>query len=452
MGILNLTNRLITFLYNFSKRDFETEVRTQAKRCLLDYLGVTFAGSFALGEKLDLLIKQFDRGLHEAPVIGASKRVSFENAAYINGISSHLLELDDGVRFGGIHAGAPIFSALLALAETESISGEQLIRGIITGYEAAIRLASAMQPHHHDRGYHPTGTCGAIGATIALSVALNFTLEEMKTAFSSAAVNSAGTLKVLEGASELKPLNVSNAALNAIMAIHNARVGFMTPDDVLLGNSGLISMMAGDYSKSILLNPNKEPAIMNVYFKIFAACRHCHSPIEALLNIVRGFKILPEDIKSIKVKTYSYVMGKHDHKTVVSPASAKMSIPYSIAVALLYGSAHDEHFSYKTIQSPLVKEIIEKIEIIEDLELSKLVPNRRPSIVEVLLHNGDLYKEQVDFPKGEPENPLSNQELSEKFKMLMEIAGKSENTVEDIISIVFNLESSFVELYRSLLV
>ncbi|WP_353894440.1 MmgE/PrpD family protein [Proteinivorax hydrogeniformans] len=445
----NLTERFINEMQIFSEVKFSDSTLNQAKRCLLDYLGVTYAGSFALGnKKRSLLLSQFDRGLKEASLIGFNKKVSVEGAAYINGVSGHVLELDDGVRFGGIHPGAPIISALLSLAEKEKISGQNLLKGIITGYETAIRIASAIQPFHHNRGYHPTGTCGTIGATVALAIALNFTNEQLKLAFTNAAVNASGTLKVIEGASEIKALNAGNASLNAVMAIHSARVGFKVPEDVLSGEKGFINMMAGEYDESLLLKENSEPEIEKVYFKLYSACRHCHSPIEAAFKIRKQKRIVPEEIKKIRIKTYRYVINKHDHTDILGTASAKMSIPYSVVIALLFGRAQDSEFSLEKIKDPSVLSTINKVEIIEDKELSKWVPERRPAIIEVTLYNGEKYKQQVDFPKGEPENPLTNQELEEKFKELAIYGGKSEDETYKIINCVLNLQNSLDDLLK----
>ena len=272
----------------------------------------------------------------------------------------------------------------------------------------------------------------------------------LKLAFSNAAVSATGTLKVLEGPSELKPINVGNASLNALMAIYKSVAGFEVPNDVLSGENGFISMMAGDYDENILLGQRDRLAIMDVYFKLFPACRHCHSPIEALLNIITQRKISLELIEEIRVRTYDYVIGKHDHKVIHGPASAKMSIPYSIAVALLYGNVQDEQFSETIIANPQIQDIMNKATIIEDKDLSDLVPGKRPAIVEIVLKNGKVYHDRVDFPKGEPENPLTNHELKDKFMMLMDLTKKSQQDAIAIKNHVWNLENNMEELLRLL--
>ena len=443
---MNLTDSFIDYLYKFSNQSFDEDVVTQSKRCFLDYLGVTYAGKHALGTKLNLLLEQFSITEYSETEIDDNYQICSEHVAFINGLCSHFLELDDGSRFGGIHPGAPIFSSLLALIQFEDVNVTNFIKAIVTGYEAAIRLSAAIQPYHHNLGYHPTGTCGAIGAAIALSVALNFDKPKMKKAFTVAALTTSGSLKVLENASELKPINVGYAAKNAIMAIKIARVGLEIPEDVLGGKNGFVSMMANHIDQSLLLDIDTVPAIKKIYFKVYPACRHCHSPIEATIDIIKNKKFSIDDIKSIKVKTYNYVIGKHDHKEILGSASAKMSIPYCVSAAILFGAVGSKQFTLESIRNPRISDLINKVEVVEDYQLSKLVPRKRPATVEVTLKNDESYVKHVDFPRGEPENPVSNDELFEKFEELMKYTKISEEKINNLKRIIFELETTFGEL------
>src|SRR5690606_28432317 len=121
-------------------------------------------------------------------------KVSPYVAALVNGMHAHVAELDDGERFGMFHPGAPILSALLSVANEKNISGTAFLRGIVIGYEAAIRVASALQPGLKDQGYHATGVCGTIGAAIGIGAALGFSKQQLKGAFSAAATSASGIL------------------------------------------------------------------------------------------------------------------------------------------------------------------------------------------------------------------------------------------------------------------
>ena len=158
---VNLTDKFIDELYELRNAAFSGSVVLQAKRCMLDYLGATFAGAQMLKEKSDKLLNYLGETQGDAAVIGLNRKAGIENAAFLNGLSSHVAELDDGVRFGMIHPGSPVFSALFPVAEKEKVKGSDFLLGVITGYEAAVRIACAIQPSHYNCGYHPTSTCGA---------------------------------------------------------------------------------------------------------------------------------------------------------------------------------------------------------------------------------------------------------------------------------------------------
>lgn len=449
--IVNLSEKFIDNLYNIRNTDISDSVVYQAKRCLIDYLGVTFAGAQNLNDKINNLLNSFDSGGDSSSVIGLHKKTGVEKAALINGISSHVMELDDGVRFGMVHPGSPIFSALLPVAEKEKVNGKDLILGIITGYEAAVRLAIAIQPSHYNLGYHPTGTCGAIGAALGIAAMLHFSKSQMKDTLSSAVVSASGTLKVLEDESELKPFNVGRAAISGILSAYLASAGFLGPEDPLGGNSGFFSIMADKYDLSHFIKYKINTyAINKVYVKPYASCRHTHPAIEAAIKIKFKPDFHIDNIKSIKIITYKNVLGKHDHTKICGVTSAKMSIPYSVAVALISGKASYEEFSEKYVTDPEIISLTKKIVVCADDELSKLVPEKRAAIVNITTYNENVFSERIDFPKGEPENPLSDNELEDKFISLSSYGNKSNQESQDILNIVWNLETDFPKLFKLL--
>jgi 2-methylcitrate dehydratase PrpD len=446
-----LTDRFIDDLYALNQSRFSDEILHQAKKCLLDYIGVTFVGSQMIFDKGNKIFEFLENIQGNTTVIGFDRKVNIENTVLINGLSAHVAELDDGSRFGAIHPGSPIISALLPMAEKENISGEKLLSGIIIGYEAAIRLAHAIQPSHYDMGYHPTATCGTIGAAIGLSAMLNFTKEQMKNAFSTAAISAAGSLKVLDDVSELKSFNVGRAALVGLWSAIMAKSDFKGPNDVLSGETGFLLMMSEKPDLSILTSSKKNQLyIEKIYFKPYASCRHTHPAIEASIKIRRRDTISIGNIKKIKVTTYKGVIGKHDYTEIHGEYSAKMSIPYSVAISLLTGKAGMEEFAEKYITDPNIISLVKKVEICSDDEISALVPLKRAAIVEVSTYDDVCFSERIDYPKGEPENPLSDIELEEKFLSLAQFAGKSKDECEQIIKYIRNLSDNMRNLLKLL--
>lgn len=448
----NISEKFIDELYELSNSDYSDSVVLQAKRCLLDYLGVTLAGAQMLREKSNQLLDFFRDTEGNTSVIGLNRKVNIENAVFLNGINSHVAELDDGIRFGMIHPGAPIFSALLPVAENRGIQGGKLLLGIIIGYEAAIRLAYTIQPTHYNKGYHPTATCGTIGVAIGLAAMLGLSKKHMKDSLSASAVSATGTLKVIEDESELKPFNVGKASLNGFLSASMAMVGFKGPNDVLSDDTGFLSMMTGNgyVSKIKKIEYKDSLAINKVYFKPYAACRHAHPAIEATLKIRKNNNIDIQKIADIKVITYKGVIGKHDHNKIVGSSSAKMSIPCSVAVSLVYGKAGIEEFSGEHILDSRVISLTEKVTVYSAEEITKLVPKRRAAIVEITTDDGYCFTERVDFPKGEPENPLSNIEIEDKFRTLASYGGKNNKEIEKIIKSVWSLEEDLQNLLKLL--
>ena len=448
----NITNQFIEELNTLSGSNFSESTIHQAKRCLLDYLGATFAGSRMLKEKGGRLLESLGGdGVASCRVIGYKKSANLQNAAYLNGFCSHVAEMDDGYRFGAVHPGATVISALLPLAEKEKLNGDDLLRGIIVGYEAALRISKTMQPALKNRGYHATGVCGTIGAAIGVSAAMRFSSKEMKDALSAATTGATGILKVIRDGSQLKPLNAAQAASSGLLAALVAKAGFIGPEDVLGGDKGFLEIKAIEFNVSHLTkNKDAVPSIHEIYVKPYAACRHSHAAVEAILNIKASQNLQVQDIKEIRVNTYNWAVHLHDHTDISGINSAKMSTPYSVAIALTDNEAGIDQFTNEKINDPNVIALTKKVKVFDNDELTALVPNKRAAIVEVFTYNGQFYNERVDLPKGEPENPISEKELTEKFITLGTFGGKNKNELQEIIQCVWELEKGLDSLIKLL--
>lgn len=446
----NLTNAFVGELFSLCKKQTHTSLIHQAKRCLLDYLGSAIVGSFILKDKIDVISSHLTSTDSSCTIIGSDKRSCLFNTAFINGLIGHVAEMDDGVRFGMLHPGAPLFSALLPVAEVENVSSENLFKGILIGYEAAVRLAMAIQPAHYEQGFHPTATCGSVGAAIGIAAMLDFTEEEMKNAFSASVITAGGSLKILEDGSDLKPMNVGHAAKNAIAAVTMARSGFKGPDDALSGNTGFLPMFAGNYNESALFRKEDDPMCIElVYTKPYAACRHAHAPIEATLKIREKHNIHVDDVQKLQVLTYQTVIGRHDHRIIKGVLSAKMSIPYSVSVALVRGKAGIAEFTEDTVSDQKIISLASKIDVAAEKAFTEIAPQKRMSKVEITTQDKKSFSETIEYPKGEPENPLSDDELNQKFADLANYAGKNEKQILKTQQAVWHLNGDLKPLFAS---
>lgn len=446
---MNNTDIFINELYKLSQKEISPVGIRKVKECLIDYLGVTFAGAEMLRKKGEHIIKFNNTTSGEVNPIGYTKKTSLFNAVLLNGMNAHIADLDDGVRQGSVHPGAPIFSTLIPLAQLGKINAQQFSKGVIVGYETAIRLASAIQPSHRNKGYHTTGTCGSIGAALAISTSLGHTKQQMKHTLSAVSTSSSGLLNVTKGASELKPFNAGQAAVSGLMAGIVANAGFIGSDDILTGDWGYLNMISDSVDESFFKSHHKL-GIELVYLKPYAACRHSHPAIDAVLNLRNKHNINPDTVAKINVQTYALAIKGHDHITIDGITSAKMSTPFGVSVALRYGKADIEQFSTEMIKDVKNLELTKKVKVVLNEELNKLVPKKRPAFVEIVTLDGRTYTEQIDLAKGEPETPLTQDELHRKFISLAKFGGRDEEISKQILSHVWNLETEYQELLNKL--
>ena len=444
---MNKSEEFFDAIENVWNTPIPDNVMARARRSLLDYIAVTCAGAKFQEMKLKkyFTFAQPEKG--EFRAIGTGKDIALKEAVFLNGLNGHALDFDDGTNSGIIHLGSPIFSLLIPLSQKYKIKIDDMLKAAILGYEISYTMAISIQPKHKTRGYHATGTCGTIGATLAASYMLSFSREERFNAFSTACLSATGMLKALDGGSELKPYNVAKTSLLSLTALQLAKSDFKGPIDPLDGR-GFLKMMYGDETvelKPMLLNGSY--AIMKSYTKPYASCRYTHPAVEAAINMKS--QVPYEKVEKVTVKTYDLAVSGHDHTEIPGSYSAKMSIPYSVAVGLIYGKAGLQEFSEETVQNKDVLALTKKISVTADDKLSAAFPGVQSAIVTIKANNIE-YTEQVDYPKGEPENPLTDYEFKDRYNGLMEYAGISDRKKECVFDLVYCKESTVEELIINL--
>ncbi len=430
---MGLTDRFLDIVFKVRRMYYSPKVDFLVRTYLADTVGVTLAGASDIFQKEEAILS-LQGSVGNVRPIGHTRTCSIADAIFINGISSHFLELDDGVRYGVIHPSAPLFSALIPLAIAHNIKWEDFLRGAVCGYETSIRIASAIQPFHYSAGYHPTATCCTLGVAVGVAIMLGWEDAIVKDALSAACVSACGSLKVLEDVSQLKPYNCGKAALNGYMSAIMAKAGFAGPSEPLDGDTGFLRMMASSFNEEILVGERNYLCLEKIYQKPYASCRHTHPEIEACFKIRMKEGFCFDQIDSVKVTTYKGVIGKHDFKDIRGESSARMSIPFSVAVALATGKAGIAEFAEPYVSDYALLELTQKVEIVPSEDLSRLVPDKRVAVVEVMMNNGRVFSETVEYPKGEPENPLSSSENYEKFLSMAVHAGLSEQKAESIFT------------------
>lgn len=432
--IENITDKYVEYLLDKIEGDIPQRVYKQAKICLLDYIGVTFAGASRISEEINNYIKYMATS-GNAALIGMDKRCGMLEAAFVNGFNAHVMELDDGHQFGMMHLAAPVISAVLAVADAQNVSFERLLKSIIVGYEAAARLAVSIQPEHKKRGYHTAGTCGTIGAAVGAAYVMGLDKEGIKAAISAAGTSAAGILEIQEDGSLLKPYNTGNAAVSGANAALFALTGFCGPDDILGGERGFSNIFANGSDIDKLVGAEDYFEIERVYLKPYAACRHCHSAIEAAVILKTENNIDITEIEEIIIETYKLAVKGHDHTKIKGASSAKLSIPYSVAVAYILKECGPDAFDNDKLIDEDILTLTNKIKVIENDEFSSLSPAMRIAKVTIKDKKGFSYSKRVDYAKGDPKNPMTMSETEAKFNNLMMLANK-ENVAKKIVALL----------------
>lgn len=432
-----MTDIFINNIRSIRKEDIAPEVWHHARRALMDYLSVTLPGAKAFREKETAYMDALGEA-GDTTVIGLNRKCSKQTAALMNGMSAHVIELDDGHRRGALHVGAIVFSALLPVSEHEHLSSEDLLYGAIIGYETTIRLACAVQPGNKLRGYHATGTCGTVGAAMGIATALGFDFDQMKSALSAAVTSAAGVLEMQEDNADLKPLNVGRAAMDAVAAAYLGKARFKAPFDAIGGKRGFLKVMTEEPHTEFITDFEKDAplAITQIYMKTYAACRHTHPAIEAALTLRPSIINQLSSINYIVIETYKLAVAGHDHTDILGISSAKMSMPFAVALALFKGCAGMKDFNEVNVADEEVLTLTRKVKVVENEELSALVPKKRASILNIIMMDGTSLSLRVDYPKGEPENPLTDEELIQKFNSLATASGLSEENCNKVIELI----------------
>ena len=422
-----LTQALVLSMCNTLNSDqLGNEVVDRTKYLLLDYLGVAIAGSLSDSSIPVYRMLYRSASLGPCTVVGTATKTSPEFAALANATAAHSLELDDTHQAGSIHPGVVIFSTAIALSEAHpEIDAGQFMAGVIAGYEVAARLAMALQPKfHYELGFHPTSTCGVFGAAVTAAKLLGLNEKQMLSAVGIAGSMAAGSLEFLAEGAWTKRLHPGLAAQNGILAAKLAAEGFRGPRTILEGRDGFLSAYSRNPIPELATRDlGKNIEILRTSVKPHACCRYMQAPIDGLIELATEHNIHPDQIARVEVAVleagWPLVCEPRERK--YSPANvvdAQFSMPYGAAIALIDRAAGLDQFSGPSFDSPRLKSLMSKVVLTKDVRLEENFPQEWPARVQVHLTNGKQFEKHVRYPKGDPENPLTWQELSVKFHSL----------------------------------
>ena len=446
--LMDYTQNLIRFCSELSFKKLPAEVTRKAKLCVLDYVANIY-GSLELDAVRSVIdFVRFLGGPETATALGCGFKTGLQNAAFINGTTAEAIEAQDGLRFGGNHPVSAIIPAAFVMSESLNLPGTLLIEAVVAGYEVANRAATAMHPFHTLSGFLPTGTCGTLGAAVAVSKLMGHSYPEMLNAMGNAGyILPISMAEQLMGGYTVKIVQGGQAASSGIMAAGLAGKGitgspYVLEGTELKGGFTQITMKVDAKPERITEKLGEYYSIMDIYFKPYTACRHTHGAAQATLMMIKEKKIMPGDIDSITVSTYAVAAvavgkGVPDGGSFVS---AQFSIPYVVAACILDGALGPLQLTERRIADPAVIALAEKVTVKSDDELNKMYPDKTASRVEILLKNGERLTKQVDIPKGDPRDPMGADDIARKVKFF---SGKRDpQKIERIIDEIMNLEKA----------
>lgn len=451
MENVNISDVLVDLLYRMSTSPIPEEVAMEARKCVLDQLGASYGGAMLISEQLNKFLDFNPEVPNGATVIGGrGRKASMEQAALMGGYAGHVFDIDDGNRFGAVHIGAAVVPAVLAVCETQGLGFDAVIRGVVVGYEAAVRVARCAQPSHRKRGFHASGTCGTIGAAVGCAAALGFNREDLKSALSVGVASASGMLEMQENVSKLKPYNLGHASMNGVNAVNMVYAGFNGPVDPLGGGRGFFKCLTDEFTTEWLSKDEGHYMIMDFYHKSYAACRHCHAAIDSALEIRKQPGVSDSDnIESVTIRIYEQGAFGHDHKDCPSIVSAKMSVPFAVCLALVNGAAGIPDYTEETIKDSKILSLLERTEIVVEDWLTAMAPGR-PSQVEVVMKDGTKHELLTEVARGEPELPMSMEAYIRKFNDLMIFGGKTPEQAKNLCDTILSGDPKVSDLMKEL--
>ncbi len=429
---MGLTRKLAEFISALRYEDLPPEVIMESKLCILDWFGVALSGSKE--QLIDILLQVImeQGGNPCASIIGKSDKLSLQQAALVNGVSSHALDFDDvHMKMMG-HPSVVILPGVMALGEFKRCSGTDLITAFVAGFETACHVGFCQTRRHGARGWHPTGTIGHFGAVAACTNLLHLDIEKSVNAIGIAGTQAAGLRKVF--GTMCKPLHAGKASMNGLFAAQLAEKGFNSSEEIIEGKEGFTHTFTPDGQLMCTLEGlGKHYEILNVMFKRYASCFGTHPTIDAALAF-REEGLKTDDIKSVHVIPFH---GLYDAINIMKPCTGlegKFSIPYTFAVALIKGKVGEDEFAEESIRNPDIVQIRDKV----TMEKNESMPENN-SLVVIEMRDGRKLEKHIDINEVFKDPGKKEESLRNKFK---DCATKvlSEDQSEDLYARIMELE------------
>jgi 2-methylcitrate dehydratase PrpD len=441
---MTLTTRLADYFSALTYDALPAAVVEKAKENVIDTLAGAIPGATLPDVAgITAALKSYDRQA-DCTLWGSGERASALTAALVNGTSAHALEMDDFHPQGKCHMGVVVVPAVLALGEAHRISGRQLLLAVATGYEVGLRVAIAVgTASHRLRGWHATSSCGVFGAAAGACKVLYLDAERMVSALGLAGTQSSGLWAFMQDGAGNKKFHGGHAAHAGAVAAILAQGGLTGPSAILEAeDGGFFRATSDDFNCATVVEGLGERwHLLRVGRKPYACCRSMHLSIDGIFELKREHGLRPEEIENVEVLTYE--IGVKQCGTFQVPQNrfeATFSIPYGIAVTLFDDAAGVCQFTEERLRDPRIAELCRKIEVRSSEKYTSHYPVNWGCEINVRTRDGRMLNKVIWNGKGGPDNPMSRDDLTLKFKSL---AGQvmDEARMERIVATVYGLDN-----------
>lgn len=397
----------------------ELAVQT-AKEGILDTIGVTIAGAHDDATAPVSRTVLHSAGGGNSLIFGHSRRTDALSAALINGMASHVLDFDDCSNTMGGHPSAPVVPAIWALAEELGSDGEAFIAAYVAGVECECKIGRAVNFHHYEKGWHPTGTLGTFGSTAACGHLLGLDPERLAHALALAASMASG-LKANFG-TMTKPFHVGHAARNGLLAAQLARNGMKANPAALEDPQGffLVYNGAGTFAPERIMQEWCNPLDVidpGIAFKQHPCCASTHPAVDAMLELRRRYNLTPDSVALVESWTHPRRLKHTNRPNPKDGLDGKFSVQYVLARALAEGIVSFDHFSDDAVLDPAIRELLGRVRAAPDPEATMETTDHFYARVRVTLRSGEQVETFVDRPVGrDRDHPLPPGALEAKFR------------------------------------
>jgi len=447
----NITDEVVAFVAAAKFSDFPAEAIRIGKRCVLDGLGLMLAGS---AQDCTRIVREFS--LNSGQGSGAtafgkdSVKLSAALAALVNGTAGHAMDWDDTQlsttpdrTFGLLtHPTMPPLAASLAVAEMSGgVSGRDFLTAFVTGFEVECKIAESIRPEHYEKGFHSSGTVGTFGAAVAAAKLIGLDRKQLRNLLGMTASMASG-IRVNFG-TMTKPLHVGRAAQNGVSAALLAQGGFEADPDGLDGPWGFFQVFGRGVDAERIVDKLGNPYSIvdpGVSVKPYPCGSLTHPSIDAMRAIVMENDLKPDDIQEVVLYAGNNILNPIRYITAENELQAKFCMPFLLAAILISRKAGVQEFTPAFVHSQDVRTLMQRIRTEFDPAIEAKGYDKMRSRVEVTLKNGKkIVRDADDRYRGGPENPLSDDELIEKFTDCSQSL-VSDATREEIVKTVFELE------------